>query len=163
ETLNLAIIANDPDFLRVSQIYEGLWQLSGTRFGAVSQLVDSWETNKDATLFTFKLRPNVTWHDGKPFTAAAGVRPMKLWRKNLSVVVVTPFIDFGAVRSRDSLTVEIPLHRGLVDLPTVLAGNWGSYIIQDGTHYAKARIGTGPFRLDSFEPGMCVMSANKEY
>ena len=28
-----------------------------------------WEPNDDSTMWVFKLRPDVVWHDGKPFTA----------------------------------------------------------------------------------------------
>ncbi len=36
----------------------------------VPDLATSWSWNDDGTLLTFKLREGVTWHDGKPFTAA---------------------------------------------------------------------------------------------
>ena len=39
-------------------------------FTAQPRLAQSWETNADLTEYTFHLRPNVTWHDGTPFTAA---------------------------------------------------------------------------------------------
>jgi microcin C transport system substrate-binding protein len=32
-------------------------------------LAKSWEISKDKKVYTFKLRENVIWHDGKPFTA----------------------------------------------------------------------------------------------
>lgn len=38
-------------------------------FTAQPRLAQSWETNADLTEYTFHLRPNVTWHDGTPFTA----------------------------------------------------------------------------------------------
>ena len=32
-------------------------------------LAESWEVSEDLTVFTFRLRKDVTWHDGRPFTA----------------------------------------------------------------------------------------------
>src|SRR5579864_3411291 len=34
------------------------------------ELATSWSWNEDMTELTFQLRHGVTWHDGKPFTAA---------------------------------------------------------------------------------------------
>ena len=32
-------------------------------------LAESWEVSEDMTVFTFRLRKDVAWHDGRPFTA----------------------------------------------------------------------------------------------
>lgn len=34
------------------------------------RLAERWEVDPEATEYTFHLRPNVTWHDGTPFTHA---------------------------------------------------------------------------------------------
>jgi peptide/nickel transport system substrate-binding protein len=35
----------------------------------IGDLADSWDVSPDATVFTFRLNPNATWHDGTPVTA----------------------------------------------------------------------------------------------
>jgi peptide/nickel transport system substrate-binding protein len=36
----------------------------------IGDAAESWDVSPDATVFTFKLKPGITWHDGTPFTAA---------------------------------------------------------------------------------------------
>jgi peptide/nickel transport system substrate-binding protein len=68
----------------------------------VPDLATSWSWNEDGTELTFPLRQGVTWHDGKPFTAAdvkctwdmltgkssekLRVNPRKSWYRNLEEV-----------------------------------------------------------------------------
>ncbi|MBI4498470.1 MAG: ABC transporter substrate-binding protein [Chloroflexi bacterium] len=56
------------------QLKNAVWAgLIGTdqqdRSKIANQLAASWEFNSDKTAMSFKLRPNLQWHDGKPLTA----------------------------------------------------------------------------------------------
>src|ERR1700751_136006 len=67
------------------------------------ELTESWSWDEDHTRLTFKLRQDVKWHDGKPFTAAdvkctwdmllgksqekLRLNPRKAWYRNLDDVV----------------------------------------------------------------------------
>ncbi len=68
ETLN-PIINTDNSVYQLSMlIYEGLLKLDGNQ-QAQPALASGWEATEDANSWTFTLRNNVKWHDGKPFTA----------------------------------------------------------------------------------------------
>ncbi|MGR7997208.1 ABC transporter substrate-binding protein [Xanthobacter sp. ZOL 2024] len=52
-----------------SNIFDGLVDYD-EGFKLRPALAKSWETSADGTTITFRLRDDVTWHDGTPFTAA---------------------------------------------------------------------------------------------
>lgn len=54
----------------ISKIWTPLVSLDEDASGLAPQLATQWSANDDYTVWTFDLRPGVTWHDGAPFTAA---------------------------------------------------------------------------------------------
>ena len=53
-------------------IYEGLVGLVGSATDEFEGLVaESWEANEDQSVWTFKIRPGLTFHDGSPCDSAA--------------------------------------------------------------------------------------------
>ncbi|HEU5323324.1 MAG TPA: ABC transporter substrate-binding protein, partial [Methylomirabilota bacterium] len=51
-----------------SLIYAGL-VTRDRDLNIVPEMAESWQFSQDCLTLTFKLRPNVRWHDGQPFTA----------------------------------------------------------------------------------------------
>src|SRR5690348_17515704 len=49
------------------RIFEGLVGQELGSYKLVPGLAQSWDISKDGLTYTFKLRPNVTFHDGTPF------------------------------------------------------------------------------------------------
>ncbi len=122
--------------------------------------------NSDASVWTFRLRKGVVWHDGKPFTADDVVYTIqKAWSspENFSSALVNEIVDFKGVRKRDELTVEVPLLLPIAEFPSItcIPNTW---VVQDGTTDFNKPVGTGPFVYESFSPGSrSVFSANKDY
>ncbi len=54
----------------ISKIWTPLVVQDATASGLAPALATAWTSNEDFTVWTFELRPGVTWHDGAPFTAA---------------------------------------------------------------------------------------------
>src|ERR1043166_217657 len=67
--LMMAIVQNGPTQMVSGNIYEGLLRYDN-KLQPLPGLADSWTVSPDAKVYTFKLKPGVTWHDGKPFTSA---------------------------------------------------------------------------------------------
>jgi peptide/nickel transport system substrate-binding protein len=68
-SLNPAITTGGPIHTITDQIFNGLVGLDD-QLNPVPELAESWEISEDGTVYTFNLQPNVTWHDGEPFTSA---------------------------------------------------------------------------------------------
>ncbi len=49
-------------------VYNGLVKY-GPDIELIGDLAERWDVSKDGLVFTFHLRKNILWHDGKPFTS----------------------------------------------------------------------------------------------
>ena len=127
--------------------------------GIVPDLAMSWNWSEDAKELTFKLRPGVKWHDGKPFTSAdvkctfdlvAGmaadklrVNPRKSWYRNLDAITVS-----GAHE------VAFRLKRPQPSFIAMLASGWSPiYPCHVAARDMRLKpIGTGPFKFVEYKP-----------
>ena len=153
------------DFSRAYALYDGL--VVPTPGGLVGPaLATQWETNSDATVWTFHLRRGVTFHNGKSFSADDVVYTLQhLWNnpKNIYYVALSTMVDFAGVKKVDTYTVQVPLKIGIAQFPSTLCLPQ-AYIGAAGTTNWADGNGTGPFTLISFHPGSeSVMGANKSY
>jgi len=164
ETIDPKIIANTPDMARGANLYDTLFL--NAPGGVEPGLAVSAEPNKDATVWTFKLRDDVTFHNGKPFTADDVIYTMqKSWgaEDSYQYAFASSVTDLKNLRKIDRLTVEIPLLRPVAQFPTTTSFQ-NTPIIPAGTTDFQKGVGTGPFKLDSFTPGkISKMSANADY
>ena len=61
--------ANTVDQDLVALVFSGLTRVDD-RLTIVPDLAERWEIGADGTVYTFYLRPDVTWHDGAPLYGA---------------------------------------------------------------------------------------------
>ncbi|HUZ54633.1 MAG TPA: ABC transporter substrate-binding protein [Streptosporangiaceae bacterium] len=159
-----------PDFVRDYNLYNLLFYLGKNVTPLVPGLALSAEPNANASVWTFKLRDGVTWHDGKPFSADDVVYNFRtVWSNpslNYSSGFLTGLVDFKNVRKLDRLTVQVPLKAPAAQFPTIFA-YFDFPVVQQGATVkstAANPIGTGPFKFSSFTPGRrSVFTANKDY
>lgn len=166
ETIVPAGAVNTPDQFRVYNLYDTLFRLDANQT-VVPSLAEEATPNADASVWTFRLRKGVTWHNGKPLTADDLVYTIGTWKsaKSGGSGAVKPFIDFAKVKKVDGLTVEIPLLVSAAEFPSILTRQplsvipSGQSITTGGDH-----VGTGPFKLKEFKPGVrSIFTANESY
>ncbi|MYG93369.1 MAG: hypothetical protein F4138_00005 [Acidimicrobiia bacterium] len=135
------------------QLYDPL-VIEGVDGEPIPFLLEGFFSNEDHTLWTFKLRPDITFHDGLPANSAALVRHLEELRNATLSAVALEEADIQSFDAIDELTVEITLGRTFVDFPlgfTGTAGFLGSPAMYDlGIDSARNPIGTGPFLLDEW-------------
>jgi len=120
------------------------------------RLAESWEMSADFTEYTFHLRPNVTWHDGTPFTAKDAEWSIQriLDPDNGSGMYdrLSSSFDPDGVQVIDDLTLKLVLKRPDSLLLQPLS-NQQCYLTKANDKDFEAGIGTGPFMLKSWDPG----------
>ena len=125
----------------------------------------SWTANSNFTSYTLKMRRGVTWHDGKPFTAADAAWSIERYLdpKNGSYLVgrLSPSLDKSGIVATDASTLQLKLKRS----DSLLMGALGRLLITaaNTTNFEDGN-GTGPFKLDSWQAGIsCAVSKNPKY
>ncbi len=149
------------------QVYEGL-VARDKKLGLVPALATSWE-QVSPLVWRFKLRPNVKFHDGSPFTADDVVFSIERGQhvnsqiNNYATAVGTP-------KKIDDLTVEFhlkqpnPIFLQHIATPLwIMSKSWSEkhkvtrpldFKNKEETHAAFNMNGTGPYMLVSRQPGI---------
>jgi peptide/nickel transport system substrate-binding protein len=77
--LDGALVSDGESIRAITQIFETLVFLEPGTTEPVAGLAESWEPNEDGTVWTFSLRPDVTFHDGTAFNAEAVCANFDRW------------------------------------------------------------------------------------
>ncbi|TKT74586.1 ABC transporter substrate-binding protein [Aquamicrobium sp. LC103] len=161
DTLDPAVFGNSTDYSRGFMFYNGLTTLD-SKLAAQPGLASSWDHDGTSKVWTFKLRDDVRFHDGKGFSAQDAVYSL-LRHKDPNVGSKANVISgqIESARAASPTELEITLVAGNADLP-VLLGTPHFLIIQDGqTDFAKP-VGTGPYKVEEFTPGVRSLAVRNE-
>ncbi|MNR87187.1 Glutathione-binding protein GsiB precursor [compost metagenome] len=162
DTLDPAKASLSTDYVRCCALYNRLTFLD--QAGLVQMELAEKVESADAKTWTVKLRSGVTFHDGKSLTSADVVFSLK---RHLDPAVGSKVNAIAKqitdVKAVDPTTVEITLANPNADLPTILSMHH-FMIVQDGTTDFSKGIGTGAFKLETFEPGVkSIFAKNPNY
>jgi peptide/nickel transport system substrate-binding protein len=142
----------------ISQVAETL-VLSGKDLVARPLLAESWSPNKDGSVWTFKIRKGVKFHDGREMTAedvAASInRIADPANGSNALSAMTGVLSKGGARKVDDYTVEFHLDAPNGGFPyTMSTDNYNAVIVPADYNgdFESKMIGTGPFKLESYTP-----------
>lgn len=156
------------DGLVMANVYESLTRYipgSGDTPAKVEPLLaESWETSADGLTWTFKLRAGVKFHDGADLTAEAVKGSIE---RTMKIGGGAAFI-WGAVTgiaAPDAGTVVFTLSSPQ-PLDMIAAAGFAAWILspnvldKDNAWFNAGNDGgSGPFRIDSYEPGQRVIAS----
>ncbi|MEO6280318.1 ABC transporter substrate-binding protein [Roseateles sp.] len=162
DTLDPAKQSNQADYSRCNMLYNGLTSLDGS-LTPQPALAERFDT-KDAKTWVFTLRKGVTFHDGKALTPADVVFSISRHKDPATASKAKVQADqIESVKASGANEVTIVLTAPNADLPVIL-GTFHFHIVKDGTTDFNAGIGTGPFKLKEFKPGVrSVVVRNEAY
>jgi peptide/nickel transport system substrate-binding protein len=113
----------------------------------------------DDVTYTFKLRPGVVWHDGRPLTASDVAFTFEYFAaQTLSPLVVAQPNGIAKVSVPDASTVVIRTARPDVTFPAYVAGSlpivprhiWSSIKSASQDMSISVLVGSGPYRVTSY-------------
>lgn len=145
-------------------------------YNLIPDLAERWQT--DGKTYTFSLRRNATWHDGRPFTSADVKFHFELLTgKTPSWDGTSPsksrFQNLESIETPDANTVIFKFSK--VTLPWIFAAPAQADVLILPKHLYEGRplrtnpanlrpVGTGPFKFVEYSPGShVILEANREY
>lgn len=145
----------------MANVYEQLLRINppGAAERFTPLLAESWESNEDGTVWTFKLRPDVKFHDGEPLTAEAVKKSIEAAKERGGASFI--WLPLESIEVVDDLTVQFNLsYSAPVDL--IASSLYGAWIVSpkalddaaaDENYWADGKeAGTGPYVIESYVP-----------
>lgn len=162
DTLDPALNNGTIDFSRGRAHYNSLCQINDD-LSTRPELAEEYSANADNTEWTFKLRKDVRFHDGAAFSADDVIYSMSRHYGDKSTSVAKTLVaDVTEWKKVDSHTVKAILMGPNADLPVIL-GTAHFKIVKDGTTDFRNPVGTGPFKLKEFNPGVRSLHVRNEH
>ena len=167
----------------VGAIFSGLLTLD-TDLQVVADMAEAWKASPDGTVFTFKLRDNARFHDGRPVTA----EDFKYsWERALDPATESPVaytylgdivgadaisegeaVSLEGVEALDAQTLQVtikgpfPYFLAKLTYPTSFVVDRAN--VESGEDWTDAPNGTGAFRLKAWEKDrLLVLERNEDW
>jgi peptide/nickel transport system substrate-binding protein len=164
DTLDPNSPVNNTDFARIAALYDGLvWQDAQTH--PYPRFAEEFVPNKDATVWTIRLRKGMLFHDGREATADDLIFSLRRVVNPKAPGASSFFLrgmETSAIRKVDRYTVSVPFSAPYSTFFLSMDGTDTMYLLPVGFD-PKRPIGTGPFKFVSFTPGQRSVFARWEH
>lgn len=145
--------------------------LSGSDLVLKPMLAESWTPNDTGTVWTFKIRSGVTFHDGATMTADDVVASINRLadpaNSSNALSVFSGVMSAGGAKKVDDSTVEFHLDAPNGNFPYLLSSDNYNAIILPASYdgdFEQNFNGTGPFKLEKYTPKVgATFVRNEDY
>lgn len=160
DTLNPNRLTTSLDFQRAYQTMGTLVRYAND-LSVQPDLAEEWTSSEDAMTWRFRIKKDVEFHNGKTLTPADVVYSINRHRGDDSDSIVKAWLDPITDVSIDGDWVVIKLDGPNGDLPYYF-GDMHTCIIPDGFTDFNSAVGTGPYKIENFEPGVGMTASRYE-
>jgi peptide/nickel transport system substrate-binding protein len=138
------------------QICNGLVEVN-EKGDASGELAESFEAKPGATSWIFNIRKGVTFGNGKTLDADDIIYSLNLHRGDTKSGAKDLLSGISDIKKLTANQIEITLKSGDAGLPYVFA-DYHVIVVPNEFKDFSTLIGTGAFKLESFEPGVRVVT-----
>jgi glutathione transport system substrate-binding protein len=130
-------------------------------------LATEWSSNPEGTVWTFKLRPGVTFQDGTPFNAEAVAHSFERFLDPKRGLAAAGRINavIASVKAVDDMTAEFTLkapYAGFLELMTTNTAKIVSEKADEAGTLDTVPVGTGKFKFVEWKSGEYVLEAKND-
>ena len=182
-TLDPHLAEDNISGILVNELFGGLVTIEPFNFSVAPDLASSWDISEDGTVYTFHLRPDAKFHDGRPVTA----QDVKWSLERVAdPELVSPVVDqylndvigvqaklrgeadsVEGVKVIDDQTVQItidaPKSYFLAKLTYPTAFVLDQTNVEGNEDWIRSPNGTGPFRLAQYDVGEVMRLARNDF
>lgn len=182
-TLDPTIASDEISFNVLQPLFDRLVDITPDGAQVIPRLAERWEVSPDGLVYTFDLRPGITFSDGAPITAAhfkyslerALTMPDSPFTPYLGDIVGAHEVADGKATACEGIAavsdrrLVITLARAYPALPEALAMPFGTpqrpeHVARAGNPLRRRPDATGPFELASWDEGSrMVLRRNPHY
>lgn len=164
DTLDAQAGVNYVDIARCWQLYDALYEFDDNARPRLA-LAEEVTPNKDATVWTIRVKSGITFHNGKPLGAEDVIYSLQRImnpKDPLPGAASATAIDYHGMKKLDARTVSIRCHSPFSTFPQLLPTHYFTIVPVD--YNPKQPIGTGPFKYKSFVAGQqSVFTRNENF
>jgi len=173
DTLNPGTAVLTEAYLMFELVYDSMFQLQ-LDGSYTPELAESFTVSEDGTLWTFKIRPGVKFHDGEPLTASDIAFSYNFYTANADFPFLNVYTEFfESIEAPDDSTVVITLSEAIPNMESQLIylyvlpeHIWSEHT--EGTAPAEFEnlemIGSGPFKMAEYTQNEFVrLAANQDH